>query len=100
MPDNRNGAVQSTADIYAGQTMYNQLSYMMRTLVNREINTAIPVKVPKVMPGNGSVGYVAAVPLYDDPDHRDHPSGAPARCADQLSLGSGAGQLASDYENP
>lgn len=68
MPDNRNGAVQSTADIYAGQTMYNQLSYMMRTLINREVNTAIPVKVTKVMPGSGSVGYVAAVPLVNNMD--------------------------------
>lgn len=70
MPVNntRDGAVQSVADIYAGQTAYNQLSFMMRTLVAKEINTAIPVVVTKVMKGSGSVGYVQAKPLVNNID--------------------------------
>ena len=66
--DNRQGAVQGIADIYARETQYNQLSFLMRTLMNKELNTAIPVKVTKVMPGNGSVGYVQALPLVNDMD--------------------------------
>ena len=66
MPDNK--AVQNIADIYAGETMYNQLSFMIRTMMGKEINTAIPVKITKVMPGSGSVGYVQAVPLVNNMD--------------------------------
>ena len=40
---------------------------MMRTMINK-INTAIPVRVTQVMAGNGSVGYVKAVPLVNDMD--------------------------------
>ena len=69
MPEknNRQGAVQGIADIYAKETPYNQLSFMIRTMIN-SINTAIPVKVTEVMAGNGSVGYVKAVPLVNDMD--------------------------------
>lgn len=66
--DNRQGAVQGIADIYARETQYNQLSFLMRTLMNKELNTAIPVKVTKVMAGSGSVGYVQALPLVNDMD--------------------------------
>lgn len=66
--DNRQGAVQGVADIYARETQYNQLSFLMRTLMNKELNTAIPVKVTKVMAGSGSVGYVQALPLVNDMD--------------------------------
>ena len=66
--DNRQGAVQGIADIYARETQYNQLSFLMRTLMNKELNTAIPVKVTKVMAGDGSVGYVQALPLVNDMD--------------------------------
>ena len=64
----RQGAVQGIADIYARETKYNQLSFLIRSLVNKEINTAIPVKVTEVMVGSGSVGYVKAVPLVNDMD--------------------------------
>lgn len=69
MPEknNRQGAVQGIADVYAGETPYNQLSFMMRTMINK-INTAIPVRVTQVMAGSGSVGYVKAVPLVNDMD--------------------------------
>ena len=69
MPEknNRQGAVQGIADIYAKETPYNQLSFMIRTMIN-SINTAIPVKVTEVMAGSGSVGYVKAVPLVNDMD--------------------------------
>lgn len=66
--DNRQGAVQGIADIYARETQYNQLSFLMRTMMNKELNTAIPVKVMKVMAGDGSVGYVQALPLVNDMD--------------------------------
>lgn len=66
--DTRQGAVQGIADIYAGQTMYNQLSFLMRSMMNKEISTAIPVIVTEVMQGNGSVGYVQAKPLVNDMD--------------------------------
>lgn len=66
--DNRKGAVQGIADIYARETQYNQLSFLMRTMMNKELNTAIPVKVTKVMAGDGSVGYVQALPLVNDMD--------------------------------
>ena len=70
MPDKntRQGAVQGVADIYAGQTVYNQLSFMMRTMMNKEINTAIPVIVKEVMAGSGAVGHVKALPLVNDMD--------------------------------
>ena len=66
--DNRQGAVQGIADIYASQTQFNQLSFMMRTMMHREISTAIPVVVKEVMAGNGAVGYVKALPLVNDMD--------------------------------
>ena len=66
--DTRQGAVQGIADIYARETPYNQLSFLMRSLINKEINTAIPVQVTKVMVGSGSVGYVQAKPLVNDMD--------------------------------
>lgn len=66
--DTRNGAVQGIADIYARETQYNQLSFLMRSIINKEMNTAIPVKVTKVMVGSGSVGYVQAKPLVNDLD--------------------------------
>lgn len=64
----RKDAVQGIADIYAGLTQFNQLSFMMRTMMNKEINTAIPVVVKEVMAGNGAVGYVKALPLVNDMD--------------------------------
>lgn len=69
MPEknNRQGAVQGIADIYASETPYNQLSFMMRTMINK-INTAIPVRVTQVMAGSGSVGYVKVLPLVNDMD--------------------------------
>ena len=66
--DNRNGAVQGIADIYAKETEFNQLSFLVRTMINKGINTAIPVRVTKVMAGSGSVGYVQALPLVNDMD--------------------------------
>ena len=63
----RQGAVQGIADIYADKTPYNQLSFLIRTMIGK-INTAIPVRVTKVMVGNGSVGYVQALPLVNDMD--------------------------------
>lgn len=64
----RQDAVQGIADIYARQTQFNQLSFMIRTMMNREINTAIPVVVKEVMAGNGAVGHVKALPLVNDMD--------------------------------
>lgn len=66
--DTRQGAVQGIADIYAKETQFNQLSFMIRTMMNKEINTAIPVKVTSVTVGNGAVGYVQALPLVNDMD--------------------------------
>ena len=66
--DNRNGAVQGIADIYAKETQFNQLSFLVRTMMNNGINTAIPVRVTKVMAGSGSIGYVQALPLVNDMD--------------------------------
>ena len=66
--DNRNGAVQGIADIYAKETEFNQLSFLVRTMMNKGINTAIPVRVTKVMASSGSVGYVQALPLVNDMD--------------------------------
>lgn len=66
--DTRQGAVQGIADIYARETKFNQLSFLIRSMLNKEINTAIPVKVTKVMVGDGSVGYVQALPLVNDMD--------------------------------
>lgn len=66
--DTRKGAVQGIADIYARETKFNQLSFLIRSMLNKEINTAIPVKVTKVMVGDGSVGYVQALPLVNDMD--------------------------------
>lgn len=66
--DNRQGAVQGIADIYAGQTQFNQVSFLIRSMMSREINTAIPVVVTKVMISSGSVGYVQAKPLVNDMD--------------------------------
>ena len=66
--DNRQGAVQGIADIYAGKTMYNQLSFLMRSMMNKEISTAIPVVVTAVMAGSGAVGHVQAKPLVNDMD--------------------------------
>ena len=66
--DDTQGAVQGVADIYAGETDFNQISFMMRSMMQKEINVAIPVKVTKVMAGNGSVGYVQALPLVNDMD--------------------------------
>lgn len=63
----RKGAVQGIADIYADKTPFNQISYLIRTMISN-INSAIPVKVTKVMAGNGSVGYVQALPLVNDMD--------------------------------
>ena len=70
MPDKntRQGAVQGIADVYARETQFNQLSFLMRTMINKEINTAIPVKVTEVMAGDGAVGYVKALPLVNDMD--------------------------------
>ena len=64
----RQGAVQGIADIYARETQFNQLSFLMRTMMNKEINTCIPVRVTEVMVGSGSVGYVKALPLVNDMD--------------------------------
>ena len=63
----REGAVQGIADIYAGETDYNQLCYLIRTMIS-DVNVAIPVKVTKVMASSGSVGYVQALPLVNDMD--------------------------------
>ena len=69
MPDKntRQGAVQGIANIYADKTKYNQIAYLIRAMMG-ELNVALPVKVTKVMPGNGSVGYVQALPLVNDMD--------------------------------
>lgn len=64
----RQEAVQGIADIYAGQTEFNQLSFLIRTMMNREINTAIPVIVKEVMTGSGAVGHVKVLPLVNDMD--------------------------------
>lgn len=64
----RQKAVQGIADIYAGQTEFNQLSFLIRTMMNREINTAIPVIVKEVMTGSGAVGHVKVLPLVNDMD--------------------------------
>ena len=66
--DNTQGEVQGFADIYAGETDFNQISFMMRSMLQKEVNVAIPVKVTKVMAGSGSVGYVQALPLVNDMD--------------------------------
>ena len=66
--DNRQGAVQGIADIYAGQTQFNQLSFLIRSMMGRELSTAVPVVVTGVMGGSGSVGYVQAKPLVNDMD--------------------------------
>ena len=66
--DNRNGAVQGIADIYSGLTPFNQISFLIRTMMAKEISTAIPVVVKEVMPGSGAVGYVKAKPLVNDMD--------------------------------
>lgn len=66
--DNTQGEVQGVADIYAGETDFNQISFMMRSMVQKEVNVAIPVKVTKVMAGSGSVGHVQALPLVNDMD--------------------------------
>lgn len=63
----RQGAVQGIANIYADKTPYNQIAYLIRAIMG-ELNVAIPVKVTKVMAGNGSVGYVQALPLVNDMD--------------------------------
>ena len=63
----RQGAVQGIANIYADKTPYNQIAYLVRAMMG-ELNVAIPVKVTKVMAGNGSVGYVQALPLVNDMD--------------------------------
>ena len=65
--DNRNGAVQGIANIYAGTTDFNKLSFMIRTMLS-EVNTCVPVIVTEVMVGSGSVGYVKAKPLVNDMD--------------------------------
>lgn len=65
--DNRQGAVQGIANIYAGLTDFNQLSFMIRTMIG-EVNTCLPVVVKEVMAGNGSVGYVKAKPLVNNMD--------------------------------
>ena len=66
--DNTQGEVQGVADIYAGETDFNQISFMIRSMLQKEVNVAIPVKVTKVMAGSGSVGYVQALPLVNDMD--------------------------------
>jgi len=63
----RDGAVQGIANIYAGLTDFNQLSFMIRTMIG-DINSCIPVIVTEVMPGSGSVGYVKAKPLVNNMD--------------------------------
>ena len=70
MPINNDtqGTVQGVADIYAGETDYNQMSFMMRSMMQKEINVAMPVRVTKVMEGSGAVGYVQALPLVNDMD--------------------------------
>jgi hypothetical protein len=70
MPINNDtqGTVQGVADIYAGETDYNQISFMMRSMMQKEINVAMPVRVTKVMEGSGAVGYVQALPLVNDMD--------------------------------
>ena len=42
--DTRQGAVQGIADIYARETQYNQLSFLIRSLINKEINTPFDKK--------------------------------------------------------
>ena len=64
----RQGAVQGIADIYANETQFNQLSFLCRQMIQKEINVAMPVKVTKVMAGSGSVGYVQVLPLVNDMD--------------------------------
>ena len=66
--DNTQGEVQGVADIYVGETDFNQISFMIRSMLQKEVNVAIPVKVTKVMAGSGSVGYVQALPLVNDMD--------------------------------
>lgn len=66
MPDSK--PVQGIADIYSGETEYNQLSFLMRNVLNKEVNTAIPVRVTEVLPGSGAVGHVKAVPMVNDMD--------------------------------
>jgi hypothetical protein len=41
---------------------------MMRSMMQKEINVAMPVRVTKVMEGSGAVGYVQALPLVNDMD--------------------------------
>ena len=65
--DNRNGAVQGIDNIYSGLTKFNQLSFMIRSMLS-EVNTCIPVVVKEVMAGSGSVGYVKVKPLVNDMD--------------------------------
>lgn len=65
--DTRQGAVQGIANIYADKTPYNQIAFLIRAMMG-ELNVAIPVRVKKVMPGSGSVGYVQAIPLVNDMD--------------------------------
>ena len=65
--DTRQGAVQGIANIYADKTPYNQIAFLVRAMMG-ELNVAMPVKVTKVMPGSGSVGYVQAIPLVNDMD--------------------------------
>lgn len=65
--DNRDGAVQGLENAYSGLTQFNQLSFMIRSMLS-EINTCIPCKVTQVMVGSGSVGYVKVKPLVNDMD--------------------------------
>lgn len=65
--DTRQGAVQGIANVYADKTAYNQIAFLVRAMMG-ELNVAMPVKVTKVMPGSGSVGYVQAIPLVNDMD--------------------------------
>ena len=65
--DNRDGAVQGLENVYSGLTQFNQLSFMIRSMLS-EINTCIPCKVTQVMVGSGSVGYVKVKPLVNDMD--------------------------------
>ncbi len=69
--------VKSTMNGYTGKTPENAFKFLVRQMMSSEINTALPVIVTDVMPGNGAVGYVKAKPLVSHTDADNNIIGMP-----------------------
>ena len=63
--NNRQGAVQGIKDIYAGNSTYNQLHFIISRIIDNEVSTAVPVKVEAVHDKGATspTGRVDVLPL-------------------------------------